>query len=522
MLKYTRNTPQQLLEINTKENQLKQTLKLVTLGMLMCGLFVFAKSPLAHAATLTVNSNLDTAVQDDGDCTLREALNNVNAGADTTDGGAGGDCAAADGNNDTVLLPEDTILLTANLPLIGKSIAIEGRGMGETVIDGAGQWEIISIQHASSSDTAVVKNLKLTAFKGISVGVTGRGSVRLSRLDIDGSGASNGTNVGGGIIVSAPNTDISEVHVHNLMGNGVANGLFGINIHVINGMVSNTSIANVTIDNMSSDDSSITAFSINSGLLDGSLTPGNSNVLMKNVTIANLNAGTNIATGVVAAGAVSGGNSVIHVEMNNTTISGLSGAVSGGLLGQASAVLLGGAALGNGDSNTMSFTGTNNLFSDGIRSCGIIPDLAPVLGAGASAGTLAATITSQGGNLADDTSCSPYFTQPTDQNNLTTLGATLEALSDNGGFVPTIALKQGSPAIDSGITLAGLTSDARGALRPQGAAFDSGAYESPYTKATQTDSLASTGGSTLVILIVSLGLVGAGGGYLLHKQLSSK
>ena len=72
-------------------------------------------------------------------------------------------------------------------------------------------------------------------------------------------------------------------------------------------------------------------------------------------------------------------------------------------------------------------------------------------------------------------------TNTKDQNSLTTLASTLSPLANNGGAVPTRALINGSPAIDSGLTLANILTDARGVARPAGLAFDSGAYESPFT-----------------------------------------
>jgi hypothetical protein len=87
------------------------------------------------------------------------------------------------------------------------------------------------------------------------------------------------------------------------------------------------------------------------------------------------------------------------------------------------------------------------------------------------------TPVSLGGNISDDASCASSFTQPTDQNNVDPADLKLGTLGDYGGSVPTIPLGQGSIAIDSGVTVAGLTTDARGVTRPQCAAYDSGAYE---------------------------------------------
>lgn len=54
----------------------------------------------------------------------------------------------------------------------------------------------------------------------------------------------------------------------------------------------------------------------------------------------------------------------------------------------------------------------------------------------------------------------------------------LAPLGHYGGPTETVALLPGSPAIDTGVTLAGVTTDERGVARPQGAAPDIGAFES--------------------------------------------
>ena len=56
----------------------------------------------------------------------------------------------------------------------------------------------------------------------------------------------------------------------------------------------------------------------------------------------------------------------------------------------------------------------------------------------------------------------------------------LGPLQNNGGPTMTMALLPGSPAIDAGVAILGITTDQRGVSRPQGTAPDIGAYESPY------------------------------------------
>ena len=62
--------------------------------------------------------------------------------------------------------------------------------------------------------------------------------------------------------------------------------------------------------------------------------------------------------------------------------------------------------------------------------------------------------------------------------NIITTDPLLDNLADNGGFTQTMALKDGSPAIDAGgVNQACAAVDQRGVTRPQGAGCDIGAYE---------------------------------------------
>ncbi len=77
-------------------------------------------------ATITVNSTADNTTAGDGQCTLREAIANVNSAADTTSG----DCMAGTGTGDTVafdLALPATIVLTTNTELeISRDVIIVG------------------------------------------------------------------------------------------------------------------------------------------------------------------------------------------------------------------------------------------------------------------------------------------------------------------------------------------------------------------------------------------------------------
>jgi hypothetical protein len=78
-----------------------------------------------------------------------------------------------------------------------------------------------------------------------------------------------------------------------------------------------------------------------------------------------------------------------------------------------------------------------------------------------------------------------------------------------------MALLETSPAVDAGVTVSGLTTDARGQARPQGNAYDSGAYESPFTRTTTPapptddgEGLAESGAMIAGILAIAVVMVG--------------
>ncbi len=101
----------------------------------------------------------------------------------------------------------------------------------------------------------------------------------------------------------------------------------------------------------------------------------------------------------------------------------------------------------------------------------------------------------------DDTSCAAYFTAEKDANNVS-LSGDLESLANNGGFVPTVALKSSSLAVDGGLAVMGLATDARGSNRLMGTAVDVGAYESSFSSSSvQTLPVVGSAFRVLVMLV---------------------
>ena len=95
-----------------------------------------------------------------------------------------------------------------------------------------------------------------------------------------------------------------------------------------------------------------------------------------------------------------------------------------------------------------------------------------ILSESTSGGNCSGQLIDLGGNLSSDVSCN----FPTSANNSETM---LGSLGDYGGPTMTMALLEGSPAIDGGVDGIASTVDQRGRARPVGAHVDSGAFESP-------------------------------------------
>ncbi|MBP9738605.1 hypothetical protein KBD20_02870 [Candidatus Saccharibacteria bacterium] len=470
-------------------------------------LFVLALSFVSggkvHAASITVVGGLDD-IATNGDCQLSEAIININDQAQTYP-----DCVAGDGINDTITLPPATITLSDNLPVVTQPVSIEGVGTNSSIIDGnIGQY--FGLEFAADGDV-VLSDFKIQAFRAFGLSAGNSGLV-INNIEIDGLNAveaptsfSFGQFVIGGIsyVLNSPvnrNLDVTGLYIHDLT---LPTGIYvsGFRIDTGNGATANINVKNMTISEIHSESPNTPQVSGLAVGVNGAVVGEN---MFSNITINDITASSStVASAVqITAGSVGLGTIASEVDFRNVTISRFEADANQN--NADSAILVLGYGATNTDVANVNLNITNLLVLD--SRVGGAPDSCQTLDATSGFGGTGLgypTITSQGGNLSDDTTCSSFFTQPTDQNNLTNLSSTLGPLSDNGGYVPTIPLLQGSPAIDSGVTVAGLITDARQAVRPQGTAYDSGAYESPFTKPT-TSLLASTGQSTLLLTIAGM------------------
>ncbi|MCA9330860.1 CSLREA domain-containing protein, partial [Candidatus Saccharibacteria bacterium] len=427
---------------------------------------------------ITVNSTADTTTQDDGNCTLREAINNVNAGSDTTDGGGGGDCVAGDGTDDTITLPSGTITLTSDLPTITASITIQGQGMGVSVIDGDnGAYKMFNLSGTGTS--AVFQGLTISGFRGIAIQDNDPDlpsevlNFTASQVEIDGTHAVVGDGSVTGISLfsfggGTRTYDIEDVYIHDLDGSadGTVSGLLLGAADV----TANITIHNVTVANISNSSAVAGAQAII--FLVGpfsSMTGGTINADVSNTTMTNVSALHGAAGGIAALGMTANGDANLDLTLKNITVSGVDGTQLPGYPVPSAALEVVGVSFTNAQTANVSVEASNVVLADSLHdgspnNC-TVANMNTDLG---GTGDVNVSLTSAGGNLSDDASCAPYFTDPTDQNNVSGLAASLSPLADNGGYVPTMALLSTSPAVDSGVTVAGLTTDARGATRPQG------------------------------------------------------
>ncbi|MCA9348108.1 hypothetical protein KC867_01715 [Candidatus Saccharibacteria bacterium] len=196
-------------------------------------------------------------------------------------------------------------------------------------------------------------------------------------------------------------------------------------------------------------------------------------VIIKNSTFSNIISDdgtsgdmTSSATGILTYADTTPSTSA---TTNLTTINNTFGNISNTHSGSVPAAAIRDYA--SGSTATINHTMQNNLFASGDG--GSVVNYAREINSG---GTI--NLTSLGGSLSSDGSLSTWLNQSTDKHNQTSLASFLGILGDNGGPVPTLALLSGSPAIDSGTNASTYVStDARGIARPQGLAYDSGAYE---------------------------------------------
>jgi hypothetical protein len=371
------------------------------------------------AATFTVNTNADTSVAGgctiDPACSLRDALAAASASAD----------------------PEDVVLVPAGAyPVVsgqldlnevptteGEQVTIRGAGARSTVINANGTSRVIEI----GGDKVTIEGVTITG---------GRATELAPGEELPGDG--------GGIL--GYEVDQLILNAVNVTGNVASQNGGGIATPPEGAARTELTINNSTIAN-----NKVTG-GLAEGLGGGVYVLGD--LLLANSTVTGNSAESTVGT--VQGGGVVSALDITDTEPTKVTI--VNSTIAGNSVGAT------GVGGGLATYNPTAGVATELL----VRNTIVAGNTGP---AGPSDCALVALPTSNN-NISSDASC--MFADPGSKQNVNPL---LGLLANNGGETDTLALLEGSPAIDAGTNVGCPPVDQRGVSRPQGAACDIGAFE---------------------------------------------
>jgi hypothetical protein len=389
-----------------------------------------------------------------------------------------------------------TISLTSGLPDLSTDLSISGPG---------------------SSDLELTRSTSSTGFRILSVseGV----NVSITGLTISHGIADPLMSHGGGIL-NAGTLTLVDVSVHDsyafdcgggidnegtltLVATSVTNNTAGLNVQRARGGGIFNHGQLTIVDSTIRDNQAGSEFAeqLGGGVEnDGTLTIVNSTVA-DNLALARgggfgggiNNTGTMAAIGTTLTGNVSGGRgqayggaiansgtltianctisgNFVGVAIPNTSLVAGSGIDNSGKLDVIDCTLSGNIILGTSGGDSIA----NHSTQEGAVRC--VGSILNSPGSQTVSGSAGAAFQSLGHNLFSD---APGIAL--DESDLINTDPQLGPLAANGGPTMTMALLPGSPAVDAGIAVPGITTDQRGVIRPQGHAPDIGAFESPYS-----------------------------------------
>lgn len=403
---------------------MRSLLSLVAVFIIVCAMLP-SQTPTVYARSITVDSTDDGLVTD-GKCTLREAIEMVNASWTVSDCGTGSGydvislagsyyrLSLAGANEDNNASGDLDIFPTTSA--VPRVLTIRGSGATATIIDGNRLDRVFHL--VGRNDRLVLRDL----------------TVRNGRLP-------NPSSHGGAGVLSWGDIELYNVIIENNATSGtstddVGGGLcIGCRTGTGSGYLQNVIIRNNTAQRgggiFTNRPLTITASSIisNAAAVAGGAIINYDALVLTNVTVSNNTADNN-------TGGISherGSLSVLNSTISHNTGAGIR--------------FLAGATL------------KNTLLADNSPDGNCSISTPP---------------TSQGHNLSSDTSCASAFTASGDQNNV---DPQLGPLQQNGGPTPTRALPLTSPAVNAGTNNGCPATDQRGIARPQAGTCDIGAYE---------------------------------------------
>jgi CSLREA domain-containing protein len=408
----------------------KHTRRFGLFGLVICLICSGMASPAAaEPDSLIVVTETRDELNNDGDCSLREAIQaaNTNQAVDA--------CPAGSPNAiDEIFLPAGTYGLTLvgigeddNLSGdldIKSDLVLRGSGASQTIVAGRG---IDRVFHIVAGTNVTLQGITIQGGMADSDNNGGRGggllnkisTLRVTDVVIQNNEAAN---TGGGIDNFGGTLILQRVTVFNNQaprGGGIFNGS---SLTIANSLFESNTARNFgggAIYNANSIVIQTSLFLDNTANLNGGGLDNSANAVLQNVTFSGNFAGVDPDTG------------------------------DG----------LGGAIFNDGNLETSFLTIVNNT-GGGIANGGEAR-LNSVLLANNTQANCFGNMISEGYNLEKTNTCG--FTQVTDQPNTIPL---LESLADNGGRTFTVALQVGSPAVDAGDPASCPATDQRGSLRP--------------------------------------------------------
>lgn len=444
-------------------------------------------TPKVSAATITVTTTADEDDDPGAGCSLFEAITAAN-----TDAAYGG-CPAGDGA-DTINVPAGTYVTNSNqLPAISGSLTILGDSAGGTIISG-GQGIYIDIN--TIEQTYLLRDLTVQASNGSGIVVMGSSGDYVATLDRITSKDNTGMGVSH---TRTTNTSSGTLNITNsLIQNNGSNGVYnnecqGVGtIYMTNSMVRDNQETGVFNDCghivMERVTVSGNASVNDAGGVQNGTGSGEAVVDMTNVTVAN-NTSVNAVGGVWAGPGATLINTTIARNQGGTGVGGLDGSTSPDTV-----TIYNTLVAHNQDSQCAAWGGE----------------------------LLAAT-----NNLATDETClegnSGFNETPIDDMKLASVltdagGSASIGSGGLGGNVLTLALLNGSPAINAGNNDFCPAVDERNAGRPFENTCDVGAFEAHFTETTPgagagspEATLADTGQNTWLISLAAIISVLAGG-----------
>ncbi len=306
---------------------------------------IMRQAPIAHAASIVVNSNGDT-IADDGTCTLREAITNANGNNQAF--ASTGECAAGSGTDTITFAADYTITLTDQLPGVTSAMSINGNGTANTIIQ------------ASTCNPVTLPGGCTPATYRVFVTGSINGNLTLDSLTVRHGNCSGGcssafTDRAGGIYFAGGTFTLTNSIVSgnsSTQGGGGVYMNYGDALNITNSTVSNNSsnigggvyinggtatLTNLTLSNNAATSSVGGGMYNNSGavtITDSTIsgnTSGSAGAGIDNnggsLNITNSTVSGNIATG-VGGGVFQNGGTII---IKTSTFSGNSGSSGGGI-----------------------------------------------------------------------------------------------------------------------------------------------------------------------------------------------